>query len=106
MGQLPCQASEADSAWGGGQDREGPQRLQGLPPQQEAEDTTSSHHTGHCALAVGVPLQLLRREMTSTSGEQRRISSRLGSEEKSRSLSVFKATNLENSLGLCPSVLG
>lgn len=44
--------------------------------------------------------------MTSTSGEQGQISSRLGSEEKSRSLSVFKATNLENRLGLCPSVLG
>lgn len=44
--------------------------------------------------------------MTSTSGEQGRISSGLGSEEKSRSLSVFKATNLENRLGLCPSVLG
>lgn len=44
--------------------------------------------------------------MTSTSWEQGRISSHLGSEEKSRSLSVFKATNLENRLGLCPSVLG
>lgn len=86
------------------------------PPQREAEDTTSSHHTGHCALGCHppgrhlykVPLHPLSRQMTSAGGRQGRSFPLLASwlRERGFPLSVFKATNLENGLGLCPGVLG